>query len=168
MHREQWERGSRGFTLIELLVVLVIIGIITSMAALAIRDGRADELKHEADRLAAVLSLAADDAVLKSRPLGIRLQSNGYEFMQPDADGNWQTLDGDRELSPHELPEPMELEFLVEGQTAKQSDKPLPHAVFFQTSEALPFEVDIRYPDLERFYRIKVEINGRIALSAQE
>jgi general secretion pathway protein H len=66
----------------ELLVVLVIIGIVTGGALLSFGLlGQDRRLTEEADRLAALLDLAADRAELEVRDYGLRLRSDGYEFM---------------------------------------------------------------------------------------
>ena len=46
---------AAGFTLIELLLVLVLIAMASGLVALALRDGDANRLDHEATRLAALL-----------------------------------------------------------------------------------------------------------------
>src|SRR5690625_3085555 len=76
--------GQRGFTLIEVLIVLLIIGVIVGLAALAFRDNRADELAREAQRLRAVLALASEEAIVKSRELGLRFDADGYRFFVLD------------------------------------------------------------------------------------
>ena len=56
-----------GFTLIELMVVVVLIGIASAIASLALRDPAATRLEHEAARLAALLEAARSEA----RALGL-------------------------------------------------------------------------------------------------
>ena len=51
----RWAAPAAGFTLIELLLVLVLIAMASGLVALALRDGDANRLDHEATRLAALL-----------------------------------------------------------------------------------------------------------------
>ena len=75
-------RLSRGFTLIELMVVIVILGIIASFAVLSVgnRDASA-ALEEEVQRLAALLQLASEEAVITGRQLGLRITPGGYLFV---------------------------------------------------------------------------------------
>ncbi|MEO6031561.1 MAG: prepilin-type N-terminal cleavage/methylation domain-containing protein [Burkholderiaceae bacterium] len=51
-----------GFTLIELMVVVVLIGIASAVASLALRDPASTRLEHEAARLVALLEAARTEA----------------------------------------------------------------------------------------------------------
>ena len=74
-------RGLRGFTLIELMLVLVVIGVATAVASLALRDPAASKLEHEAVRLAALLESARAEA----RASGIA--ARWEPVSEPQADG---------------------------------------------------------------------------------
>ena len=52
------QRLSQGFTLIELLMVLVLVGLASAVATLALRDPDASRLEREAARLSALLESA--------------------------------------------------------------------------------------------------------------
>ena len=63
-------RPARGFSLIELLVVVLLVGIILTMATLAVGPTTgADDSAAEARRLAALLELAREQAVLHALSL---------------------------------------------------------------------------------------------------
>ena len=69
--------ARRGFTLIELLVVLLLIGVATGVVSLALRDGSASRLDHEAARLSALLEAGRAEA--RSSGLAIRFELGGAE-----------------------------------------------------------------------------------------
>lgn len=76
---------ERGFTLIEVMVVIVIIGVMASMIVVSVSLGDPRrELMHEADRLRAVLSLAAEEAVIQQVELGAEFTESGYRFLKWD------------------------------------------------------------------------------------
>ena len=80
-------RGTRGFTLIELLVVMLLIGIILTFATLSLGDGgRGKLIDREARRLAALVELAGEDAVLSGRELGLYFDAAGYRFLTLDGE----------------------------------------------------------------------------------
>ena len=75
-------RHARGFTLIELLVVLVIIGTMVSMAVLSIGSSSGSrELRNEAERLAALIGVLADEAVLDGQEYGLRVTPESYQVL---------------------------------------------------------------------------------------
>jgi general secretion pathway protein H len=76
--------GARnaGFTLIELLVVLVIVGITLGLITLSIRSPSQQNLDQEASRLAAVMTLAVDEAQLSSKPVLLQLDREGWRFLE--------------------------------------------------------------------------------------
>ena len=79
--------GQDGFTLVELLVVLLVMSLVTGLAALAIPHGRSDALQREGDRLAALLDAARDRAAAEGVPLAWAPSHNGYTFVQPGPQG---------------------------------------------------------------------------------
>jgi general secretion pathway protein H len=165
-------RSSRGFTLIEVLMVLVIIGVIISLAGLAFRDNRADELQREAQRLQAVLMLATEEAIVKSRELGVRFDATGYRFFILDDNQAWLPLEHDREFAPRQLPRPQELTLLTDARAIQPSSsdaKETPQVYFFATGELYPaFELMLQHPQLDTAYRLEARIDGKIELHAEE
>ncbi|NIJ17006.1 GspH/FimT family pseudopilin [Sphingobium vermicomposti] len=94
--------AEHGFTLIELMVVLTIIGFISAAVVMAIPDPRG-RVVDDADRFAARVAAARDEAVVTSRPMGVWVSASGYGFQRregkqwvpvedkPFVSANWKT-----------------------------------------------------------------------------
>ncbi|WP_258002313.1 GspH/FimT family pseudopilin [Burkholderia sp. WAC0059] len=78
-----------------MLVVLVIVGIVIAVAALAPGRNQRTELTEEAQRLAALLESAADEAQVRSISIAWQPVDGGYMFSQSTQSGGWQVLDDD-------------------------------------------------------------------------
>lgn len=73
-------RSARaGFTLVELLMVVAILGLAAGAVVLAVPDPR-PAVGVEAERFAARLSRARDEAVLSNRPVAVEVTPTGYAF----------------------------------------------------------------------------------------
>lgn len=75
---------SRGFTLIEIMLVMVIIGcavgvVVLSMPGVGSRDD--GDIKTQSERLQALVSQVAEQAMLEGRTIGLRIDPTGYQFM---------------------------------------------------------------------------------------
>lgn len=90
-----------GLTLVEMLVVLAIIGIMTGMVVLGMGNGSDRQAEIEAKRLAARLTLAADEAMVSDRALGLAWDRTGYRFVA-EQNGAWRDDDASA-LEPHRL-----------------------------------------------------------------
>ena len=77
-------RKSRGFTLIEIMLVMVIIGCAVGIVVLSMpgvgSQGDGD-IKTQSERLQALVSQIAEQAMLEGRTIGLRVDKSGYQFM---------------------------------------------------------------------------------------
>jgi general secretion pathway protein H len=107
-------RRARAFTLIELLVVIVLLGILVSLAVLTTgSSSTARELRDEARRIAALIGVLSDEAVLDSREYGLLVNHEGYRVLRYDeADARWREVE---RRKVHRLPEWMRLELELDG-----------------------------------------------------
>nr|WP_232313637.1 GspH/FimT family pseudopilin [Sphingobium sp. TCM1] len=83
--------AQQGFTLLELMVVLTIIGFISAAVILAIPDPRGRVIE-DADRFAARVAAARDEAVVTARPMGLWVSASGYGFQRREG-GQWAEIE---------------------------------------------------------------------------
>jgi general secretion pathway protein H len=96
----------RGFTLIEILVVVVIMAIVISLALLSISvTGRDTQIDEESQRVAGLLDMLHERAVIEGHDFGLRLEPAAYEFLAFDTGrGQWVPFDQEREFRHRNLP----------------------------------------------------------------
>lgn len=170
-------RDDRGFTLIELLVVLVLIAVITSLAVTRLSLGSDPGLEREARRLAAVLDMAMETAIIQSRELGLVLDEDGYSFVRLEA-GEWQPYgaESDRIFGPHQLPDTMRLNWESEdrasmsGATDNGDDNGAdgPGILLLSSGETSPAELELQWRDRRdaRPWTITLGSLGRLQIHA--
>jgi general secretion pathway protein H len=149
-----------GFTLIELLVVIVIIGTIVSIALLSIGVGGDDEdADRERRRLASLIEIVRDEAMLQGREFGIEVMQSAYRFVEYDPLGRqWVEPPFDELYELRELPEGIEFELFIddkridlqrEPKRLEDPDKDMsstvqtfqPHLFVFASGEGTAFEI---------------------------
>ncbi|WP_178123550.1 MULTISPECIES: type II secretion system minor pseudopilin GspH [unclassified Pseudomonas] len=142
--------ASAGFTLIEVLVVMVVIACLAGLAVISSGvAGPARELNNEAERLAGLIGVLADEAVLDNREYGLRLERDRYQvYYYDESSSHWQPMsDGARQL-----PEWAELTFELDGEPlvlpapAKDEKKakdarPVPQLIILSSGELSPFRL---------------------------
>ncbi|MEE4161161.1 MAG: type II secretion system minor pseudopilin GspH [Woeseiaceae bacterium] len=177
-----------GFTLFEILVVVLIIGIIAGTAVLSVgvlRDDR--QVRREADRAAALISILQDEAMLQGREFGIEFTRTGYRFVEYDPFGDrWAEIPLDDLLRARQLPESMEIELYLDGQSVKLDDTPArfvtdedddrargielysPHVFVYSSGDLTPFEVHIIRPTDNARVALAIDVLGNQEFLAEE
>jgi general secretion pathway protein H len=74
-------RKPGGFTLVELMVVMVIIGITLGIVSLNAIPSPRQNLQNEAQRLALLLQLARDEAIVRNRLVAFEAEPDRYRFL---------------------------------------------------------------------------------------
>ncbi len=152
---------SRGFTLLEIMVVVLIIGIILSFATLSFRDNKVPALKEEAQRLAALLNLAREEAILASREYSVVLKETGYDFQQY-LDKEWSPLLDDKILRARELPEGMIMEADLEGESILFGGEEEVRLYIFSSGELTPFDLFLHYDGETQGFHVVGQLTGKI------
>ena len=88
--RVRTRRSRAGFTLVELLMVITIIGLAAGAVVLSVPDPR-PSVAEDAERFAARLSRAREEAILSNRPVAVEATSAGYGFAVFDG-ARWSAL----------------------------------------------------------------------------
>ncbi|HEY0633886.1 MAG TPA: type II secretion system minor pseudopilin GspH [Gammaproteobacteria bacterium] len=174
-----------GFTLIEIMVVVVIIGVLSSFAVLSLGDGgKRDRLMEEGRRLAALIQMASDQAVMEGREWGVRIESDGYLFMVLK-EGAWLPHEGDRIFRSRQLEDGFSLELHVEqlevsltpppDETEEESREEqakeamlAPQVFLMSSAERTPFEVVITAPGGQPRLRVEAPLMGEVVLHDPE
>ncbi len=155
---------GRGFTLVEMMVVILIIGVIITFAGLSMRqDHWSETMREETRRLAALLSLAGEEAVMDSREYAVRFDPEGYFFLQLQ-EGKWVALEGDEVLYPRSLPEGLELYLtLSDSEADAQAENTKgPQVYILSSGEVTPFEVRLSHPEKDYRYQVRADLMGKL------
>jgi general secretion pathway protein H len=73
--------ATRGFTLVEIMVVMVIIGITLGMVSFNALPSPRQDLQKEAQRIALLLQLARDEAIVRNRLVAFEADPDHYRFL---------------------------------------------------------------------------------------
>ena len=173
----------RGFTLLELLVVVVLIAILTAAAISTINFVARDADPHtEARRIAALASLAAEEAVLTGREYGLRLDDDEITFLLFDElTGQWQRLTEDKIFHSRPVPDALDFDLVIEGQgivlgteatSARQDDEDEapdpPQIMFLSSGEITPFTLTVSTQEIDgETWAVEGDLLGRMEITGE-
>ena len=84
-----------GFTLLELLVVLLVMGLFAGLVGALARPDERTVLRFEADRLAQLLNLAAEESRLTGKTLAWTADASRYNFWRWSEAAGWSEAQDD-------------------------------------------------------------------------
>jgi len=113
--------SPRGFTLLELLVVLVIVGITLGLVSFNALPSERQTMQNEAQRIALLLQLARDEAIVRNRPIAFELEPDRYRFLVRD-DNEWQPIAQDELLRERQFSRPP-VAFAIDTPLAQQDGR---------------------------------------------
>lgn len=159
-------------TLIEILAVVVIIGILATIAALAIGVAGDDrELDTESRRLADAIELLQEQAQLEGRDYGLRVETSQYEFLRFDGfERSWRAIEGDPWLRPRRLPPGLVLELQLEDRAVllgrpARAEARLPQLIAQGSGDMTPYRLAVARPDAARSVTLIGAADGSIEIA---
>ena len=181
-------RKQFGFTLIEILVVVIIVATISGIALMSmglIGDDR--ELDTERKRLATLIEVAQDEAMMQGREFGLELMTSTHRFVEFDPfSAQWSEILGDELFRLRKLPEGMEFELYVEDKHVLLESNPRefedpdeagmsltvesyePHVFVFSSGESTSYEIRLRRPTNNQQLVMRGNVLGEIELVDEE
>lgn len=163
--------SSSGFTLIEVMVVLLIIGVSIGFISLNVGPRR-QMVEEEANRLAALLNLAQEEAILTGNEYALELRLSAYCFMQLD-DESWQEFAEDEVFRPRTLPAELRLELTIDNElispsalSAENHDSP-PRIYLLSSGEITPFSIELVDWTSGESYSLTAGPNSMIMVEAE-
>ncbi|WP_428409170.1 type II secretion system minor pseudopilin GspH [Hyphococcus sp.] len=162
-------RRQRGFSLVELLVVMALAAMVAGIVVINAPPGRSD-VRRTAERLAARLDFAAQEAVTSGALVGLRLDEEGYAFFDYQR-GEWKPATSER-LKTERFP--AEFSVAVTRDAAAKKNEPeekqtenetiiRPELRFLPTGETTP--VTVVFQDRREIWRITLDGAGKVEVS---
>ncbi len=154
---------QHGFTLIELMVVLVIVAAMAGLLVIGGGDSAARKLQREAQGLATLFNLAADEAVMQGDELGLFIDDDGYRFLMLDQEsGSWQEIE-QRPLQRREFERGYRVELELDGErldpvlrerlqqlARRGGDQSAPLLLLLSSGEVTPFRLTLHRDGVDR------------------
>lgn len=138
------------------------------------------DVQIEAQRLDALITLAAQESVLHSTEHALEFGRDSYKFLVLN-EGRWQPPADDAILRERKLPEGISLELFLEGyefdfekepQEAESGDEQQaqtqgPRVYLLSSGEMTPFEAELRHEDGDARFLVKAGITGKVEVERQ-
>jgi len=162
-----WPLLSSGFSLIEILVVTVILAVVAATVTLAVAGaGGERQLARDADRIAALVGYACEQAELSGRDIGLSLSHGGYRFSRSEH-ANWLLL-REGELRPRKWSASPLVTLTRDGNSVGVGDEfpDKPQLACFSSGELTAFRLEIALPDAAARYRVEAAQNGEVVTSS--
>lgn len=153
-----------GFTLIEILIVMVIISIVSGVAALTINSNQHKQFETAAAKIANLVTLAEQEAMLRPATIGVAFTSDAFQFFVYQQDEKtkqfvWQPL-SDSALKKHTLPSHTHITLKTENKNVAADGEP--HIIITQSGDITPFVILIGKTGDAPYYQISGKANGEV------
>jgi general secretion pathway protein H len=177
-------KPCRGFTLVEILIVMIIVGVMASMAVLAIGGDPHQQLKQEAQRIRLVLQLAADEALLQGQEYGLKLARESYQVVQFDDEKEEWAEAPLEAFDAYQLPNDITLSLQSEGSTvdltilnkneeeqnqkSQEENELKPALLLLSSGEMTPFTLQLNSANADYKMQLSGDGLGEIRLGNQD
>lgn len=165
--RASLSRKSRGhgFTLIEILIVMVILSIVSGIAALTLSHNQQKQFEYLANSLAHTLTLAEEEAMLRPAILGLAFTPDRFQFFvfHPKVANNaahWQALT-DAIFGLHPIAKNIAITLLVQHKKAALDGKP--QIIISTSGDITPFTILLGKKESLPSYQVTGYTNGSIS-----
>ncbi len=158
---------ANGFSLIEILVVTVILAVVAATVTLAVAGaGGERQLARDADRVAALVGYACEQAELSGRDIGVSLSRGGYRFSRSEH-ADWLLL-REGELRPRKWGTSPLVTLTRDGNRVGVGDEfpDKPQLACFSSGELTAFRLELALPESAARYRIEAAQNGEVVTSS--
>jgi len=160
---------ATGFSLIEILVVTVILAVVAAAVTLAVAGaGGERQLARDADRVAALVGYACEQAELSGRDIGLSLSRGGYRFSRSEHT-DWLLL-RDGELRPRKWSISPIVTLSRDGNRVGVDEEfpEKPQLACFSSGELTAFRLELALPDAAAVFRVEAAQNGDVVTSSVE
>jgi len=180
-------RSSRGFTLLEVLLVAAIVGLSAAVIMYSVVTSQPQQAaQNEVRRLAAVLTLAQEEAELVGNDLGLVVGEDGYQWVIADDGGLWHAINDDEALAARTWPEEVRAELELDDLPWQQEDRLTESGSLFEDTpffeeeeekqelapqiligpggDVTPFSLTVTHTGLELVWRIDVNDIGEVTV----
>jgi general secretion pathway protein H len=152
----------KGFTLIEILVVLVIVGIILSFAVISFGDfGESRRIVTAGDHLQNIMKLAQQQAILESRPLGIKITNTTYQLYQLNLPATWSARSNKDIFKEQSFPKNTKVKLVLDFKPKPGT----PDIIFQNSGDMTPFKLFLGNAEQPTLVTIIGQSNGQITAS---
>ena len=159
-----------GYSLLELMIVMVVIGVVTSIAALSFSNFGAGVGEKALKRLRLDVQLLSNESIVRSEVLALAFYNDGYAFMRLDEDGeNWEVIEKDRFLKPREFEEEMTVRMLIgEEEPELGNSVEEPQVISLPTGEVTPFVYQLENEREDYIDLLKFDALGRVVKEEED
>jgi general secretion pathway protein H len=125
-------------------------------------------MEQETLRLATLLGLVSDEAVLRGEEMAVHFSDTGYEFLVLTGD-QWQAPKDDRLLQARSLPADIEIRLEVDGDSPGLTDSDddgetlTPQVYILSSGEMTPFSATLQSPLSDTRYHLTASLLGEIS-----
>jgi general secretion pathway protein H len=157
--------SPKGFTLIEILIVIVIISIVSGIAALTITRNQQRDLQNLANSLTHLITLAEEEAILRPAILGLGFTPTQYQFFHyhhqvtEDHPQHWRAMT-DKIFGSHPIPKNIYLRVVVQGKSVPLNGQP--QIIISSSGDIVPLVILIGKTNARPTYQVIGNSNGEI------